>query len=47
MHLEKKMEYQQISTYNKIEIYPLLLQASSALKIKNILPQAKELVQEL
>src|SRR6185436_8402907 len=29
---EKKWEYQQISKYNKSEIYPLLLQASSAFK---------------
>ena len=40
---EKKWEYQQISKYNKIEIYPLLLQAASAFKNEKYLTAAKEL----
>ena len=40
---EKKWEYQQISRYNKIEIYPLLLQASSAFKDQKYFTWAKEL----
>jgi len=40
---EKKWEYQQISRYNKNEIYPLLLQASSAFKAQKYLTTAKEL----
>jgi len=40
---EKKWEYQQISRYNKNEIYPLLLQASSAFKDQKYLTTAKEL----
>jgi len=40
---EKKWEYQQISKYNKNEIYPLLLQASSAFKDQKYMDVAKEL----
>jgi hypothetical protein len=40
---EKKWEYQQISKYNKNEIYPLLLQASSAFKDQQYFSVAKEL----
>jgi hypothetical protein len=40
---EKKWEYQQISRYNKIEIYSLLLQASSAFKDQKYFTSAKEL----
>ena len=40
---EKKWEYQQISRYNKNEIYPLLLQASSAFKDQKYLRVAKDL----
>jgi len=40
---EKKWEYQQINKYNKNEIYPLLLQASSAFKDEKYLTVAKEL----
>jgi hypothetical protein len=40
---EKKWEYQQISRYNKIEVYPLLLQASSAFNVQKYLTMAKEL----
>jgi len=40
---EKKWEYQQISKYNKSDIYPLLLQASSAFKDQKYLTTAKEL----
>ena len=40
---EKKWEYQQISKYNKNEIYPLLLQASSAFKDQKYFSVAKEI----
>jgi hypothetical protein len=40
---EKKWEYQQISKYNKDEIYPLLLQASSAFKDQKYFVVAKDL----
>jgi hypothetical protein len=40
---EKKWEYQQISKYNKNEIYPLLLQASSAFKDQKYFSVAKDL----
>jgi hypothetical protein len=40
---EKKWEYQQISKYNKNEIYPLLLQASSAFKDQKYFATAKNL----
>ena len=40
---EKKWEYQQISNYNKYDVYPLLLQASSAFKDQKYLTTAKEL----
>jgi hypothetical protein len=40
---EKKWEYQQISKYNKNEIYPLLLQASSAFKDQKYFTTAKNL----
>jgi len=40
---EKKWEYQQISKYNKDEIYPLLLQASSAFKDQKYFSVAKDL----
>ncbi|HEX7903183.1 MAG TPA: alginate lyase family protein [Chitinophagaceae bacterium] len=38
---EKKWEYQQISKYNKTDIYPLLLQASAAFKDPKYLAAAK------
>ena len=40
---EKKWEYQQISKYNKNEMYPLLLQASSAFKDQKYFTTAKAL----
>ena len=40
---EKKWEYQQISKYNKNEIYPLLLQASLAFKDQKYFTTAKNL----
>jgi hypothetical protein len=40
---EKKWEYQQINKYNKNEIYPLLLQASSAFKDQKYFRVAKDL----
>jgi len=40
---EKKWEYQQISKYNKNDMYPLLLQASSAFKDQKYLTLAKAL----
>ena len=40
---EKKWEYQQINRYNKNEIYPLLLQASSAFKDQKYFTIAKDL----
>ena len=40
---EKKWEYQQISKYNKSEIYPLLLQASSAFKDQKYFMVAKDI----
>ena len=40
---EKKWEYQQISKYSKNEIYPLLLQASSAFKDQKYFRVAKDL----
>ncbi|HZI54785.1 MAG TPA: alginate lyase family protein [Chitinophagaceae bacterium] len=40
---EKKWEYQQINNYNKNDIYPLLLQASSAFKDQKYLTLAKAL----
>ena len=40
---EKKWEYQQINKFNKNEIYPLLLQASSAFKDQKYFTWAKEL----
>jgi len=40
---EKKWEYQQITKYNKSDIYPLLLQASSAFKDQKYSTMAKEL----
>ena len=40
---EKKWEYEQISRYNKNEIYPLLLQASSAFKDQKYSRIAKDL----
>jgi hypothetical protein len=40
---EKKWEYQQINKYNKNEIYPLLLQASSAFKDQKYFKAAKNL----
>ena len=40
---EKKWEYQQISKYNKNEIYPLLLQASAAFKDQKYMNVAKQL----
>jgi len=43
---EKKWEYQQISKYNKNEIYPLLLQASSAFKDQKYFRVAKDLNKE-
>jgi len=43
---EKKWEYQQISKYNKNEIYPLLLQASSAFKDQKYFMVAKDLNKE-
>ena len=39
---EKKWEYQQISKYNKSEIYPLLLQSSSAFKDQKYFTAAKQ-----
>ena len=43
---EKKWEYQQISKYNKNEIYPLLLQASSAFKDQKYFRAAKDINKE-
>jgi hypothetical protein len=40
---EKKWEYQQISKYNKNELYPLLLQASSGFKDQKYLMVAKNI----
>jgi hypothetical protein len=40
---EKTWEYQQISKYNKNDLYPLLLQASSVFKDQKYLTTAKEL----
>ena len=40
---EKKWEYQQISKYNKSEIYPLLLQAAIGFKDKEYLTTAKRI----
>ena len=40
---EKNWEYQQINKFNKNEIYPLLLQASSAFKDQKYFTWAKEL----
>jgi len=40
---EKKWEYQQISKYNKNDIYPLLLQAAAAIKDQQYLDVAKQL----
>ena len=39
---EKKWEYQQISKYNKTEIYPLLLQAATIFKDDQYLAKANE-----
>lgn len=43
---EKKWEYQQISKYNRTDIYPLLLQAGLALKEQKYFSIAKELEKE-
>lgn len=43
---EKKWEYQQISKYNKSDIYPLLLQAGLAFKEQKYFSAAKELEKE-
>jgi len=40
---EKKWEYQQISKYNKNEMYPLLLQAALAFKDQKYFTTAKAL----
>jgi hypothetical protein len=43
---EKKWEYQQISKYNKTDIYPLLLQAADKFKDDHYLNYSNEINKE-